>query len=347
MFIRRLLKVLLVASTIAGTLSAGAQTQTLPPELAAKDEAIKAGIQLYYMKGCYGCHGPQAEGVLQKDAPRLAGLSEEYLVRQITHFRDGIRGSDFGDTYGRQMPMAVNSLSDQHVQLIAGFISTLPGRIPAEQGLPGNLEQGERIYKSSCQGCHGAEAEGNPALSTPRLAGQQDVYMARQIQLFKDGFRGVHLRDSFGKQMVAPSSLLTSDQDVIDVSVYVGSLQSVAESQETEDKKDVVVNYYKRLDAGDKNAIYDILDPDVVFHFPDKATYGANGYWGYVSQIGAYVPDFVHVLDGLTISEKNANDVVVEKITVEGHNAVGISLSFPGSARYRVENGKITEAWIQ
>ena len=41
-----------------------------------------------------------------------------------------------------------------------------------------------------CAACHGAQAEGNPVLNAPKLSGQQDWYLQRQLQHFKSGALG-------------------------------------------------------------------------------------------------------------------------------------------------------------
>lgn len=331
------------------SLSSIAEAAEQDPAVAAKDQQIKMGIQLYYMKGCVGCHGGQAEGMLPKDAPRLTGLSEAYLTRQIAHFRDGVRGADFKDVYGRQMPMPANSLPDAQIQILSSFLATLQPRGTAEQqSYPStDLENGKKLFDAKCASCHGANAEGIDALSSPGLAGQQNTYLIRQVKNFQQGIRGAHQADSQGKQMASVAGLLQSEQDIIDVSSYVGSLGTPVHSDfDATDNKQVVLNYYKRLDGGDKQAIFDFLATDVVFHFPGNNAKGAHGYWSFVSQIGAYVPDYKHVLEDVSISEEDASLVKVGSISVVGNTAAGEHKVFPGSAEYRVVDGKITEAWV-
>jgi cytochrome c553 len=42
---------------------------------------------------------------------------------------------------------------------------------------------------SACVGCHGAKGEGNAAANFPRLAGQSQAYLARQLKSYADGSR--------------------------------------------------------------------------------------------------------------------------------------------------------------
>jgi cytochrome c553 len=47
------------------------------------------GEQVYIEKGCVDCHGVDAMGTAS--APRLAGLSAEYIIEQLEDFQDGTR----------------------------------------------------------------------------------------------------------------------------------------------------------------------------------------------------------------------------------------------------------------
>jgi len=107
-----------------------------------------------------------------------------------------------------------------------------------------------------------------------------------------------------------------------------------------------VASFYRRLDGRDKNAIYDILHPDVVIHFPDRQVVGPAGYWAYVSQVALLIPDYERELQGIEVDEQDPSMVQVRNISISGSLANGEKLTLPGSARYRVVEGKIVEAWI-
>ncbi len=42
---------------------------------------------------CAACHGQQGEGNLAMNAPRLAGQEAWYVKRQLSAYRDGLRGT--------------------------------------------------------------------------------------------------------------------------------------------------------------------------------------------------------------------------------------------------------------
>ena len=53
----------------------------------------------------------------------------------------------------------------------------------------GDVEAGKRHF-AACAACHGAAAEGNPALQAPRLNHLRPVYILAQLQSFRGGLRG-------------------------------------------------------------------------------------------------------------------------------------------------------------
>lgn len=89
----------------------------------------------------------------------------------------------------------------------------------------GNAELGKGKY-AVCAGCHGANGEGNTALNAPKLAGQQEWYVSRQIKNFQKGIRGTHPEDTFGIQMKPMAATLATEDDIAQVSAYIASLQA-------------------------------------------------------------------------------------------------------------------------
>jgi cytochrome c oxidase subunit 2 len=75
---------------------------------------------------CSTCHGPNAEGMHEMNAPALAGREEWYLIRQLENFKSGVRGTHADDVYGRQMaPMAQLLADAQAIQDVAAYLSSL------------------------------------------------------------------------------------------------------------------------------------------------------------------------------------------------------------------------------
>ena len=75
---------------------------------------------------CAACHGQKAEGLEQMGGPRLAGLDDWYLQRQIQNFKKGLRGYHPEDVFGRQMsPMAATLADDAAIGNVVAYINTL------------------------------------------------------------------------------------------------------------------------------------------------------------------------------------------------------------------------------
>jgi len=173
---------------------------------------------------CAACHGQQGEGNIAMNAPRLAGQASWYIERQLSAFRDGIRGTAPGDAFGAQMrPMAM-AVGDPTAQAnLIAYIETLPVTA-AEPTISGDAAAGKTAY-AVCAACHGPNAEGNQQMGGPELAGQDDWYLARQIVNFKKGLRGYDPKDTFGMQMKPMAATLATDKAVNDVVAYISSLK--------------------------------------------------------------------------------------------------------------------------
>lgn len=83
---------------------------TVPVQAAISGD-VKRGASLYN-GNCGACHGGQAEGNAALKAPRLQGLAPDYLIRQFSQFKSGVRGSNPEDRLGRQMAMMATTLPD-------------------------------------------------------------------------------------------------------------------------------------------------------------------------------------------------------------------------------------------
>lgn len=182
------------------------------------------GKQLY--SSCISCHGAKAEGNPALQSPALNGQTADYLIRQLQHFKSGLRGSDSRDSAGAQMRAMTAALPDeQAVQAVAEYIASLPLTFPDRQTAPtGDLKNGNNVYQGNCGSCHGGQAEGNPMLKAPRLAGLDAAYMTRQYQHFVSGLRGSDPQDRYGRQMQFMAKNQPSEKDLRDVIAHIYSL---------------------------------------------------------------------------------------------------------------------------
>lgn len=173
---------------------------------------------------CEACHGKTAEGNKQLGAPRLAGQADWYLKRQLGNFKQGLRGADSKDTFGSQMrPMAQTLTDDAAVENVVAYIGTLQATAP-EATVKGDAAAGKTSF-GTCAACHGQNGEGNQALNAPKLAGQHDWYIVRQLQNFKSGLRGADPKDTFGAQMRPMAATLADEAAVNNVAAYIATLK--------------------------------------------------------------------------------------------------------------------------
>ena len=177
-----------------------------------------------HFKVCAACHGENGEGKPALNAPANGGQNEWYVVRQLRNFRSGVRGDDPKDTFGIQMrPMAMGLADDQAVEDVAAYVASLPAPKP-EPTVEGNAEAGKKAY-APCVACHGENGEGSKSLNAPRLSGQYDWYLVRQIKNFQLGIRGSNPKDIYGAQMRPMAQMLPTDESVNDVAVYLLTLE--------------------------------------------------------------------------------------------------------------------------
>lgn len=138
---------------------------------------------------CAGCHGADGNSVVPT-YPKLAGQAPEYIVKQLTDFKEGKT---------RKNPimagMAAPLSHDDMANLAAYFSSntTQPGTAVGDKNM---IALGRKIYRggnaktgvSACMSCHGPSGHGIPP-RFPRVSGQHAAYTEAQLLTFKDGTR--------------------------------------------------------------------------------------------------------------------------------------------------------------
>lgn len=207
------MRILTFASVIVGLALCAAES-------AAQD--VEHGADEY--KLCASCHGFKGQGNQLVNAPALASQEDWYLERQIRHFRDGVRGTSADDVHGHTMALMSRGLeSDEQIADIVAYIGKLPAPDP-QNTIEGDSARGQSHY-AACAACHGAAAEGNPALNAPSLVTTDDWYQVRQLKLFKQGLRGAHANDTYGQQMRPMASVLVDDVAIRDVVAYINTLK--------------------------------------------------------------------------------------------------------------------------
>jgi cytochrome c oxidase subunit 2 len=103
------------------------------------------------------------------------------------------------------------------------WLSGYPTFAQTAAQVAGDAAAGQPLY-AVCSACHGVQAEGNPALNAPKLSGQGDWYLQRQLKNFKNGARGTHDKDVFGKMMAPMAATLGDDAAIDNVVAYIRTL---------------------------------------------------------------------------------------------------------------------------
>ena len=184
------------------------------------------GIEIIAMESdaynlCQSCHGKDLSGNEVLGSPSIAGMEEWYLLRQISNFKDGIRGTHDEDLMGLTMRLSVMNLNDEQKLSLSSKISSMKTK-DLEQTIQGDLVTGEFVFQH-CISCHGEFAEGDATISAPKLTGQNDWYIYRQLINFQKGIRGQHPEDLYGRQMMEMAEMFNEEM-FRDVTAYISQI---------------------------------------------------------------------------------------------------------------------------
>lgn len=203
---RLLLQAALLCSPIAGVQA----ESNFPP-----DAPLSADV-------CMTCHGGYGQGSEVVGGPKLAGMEPWYIKRQLLGFRSGFRGMEKEYIPAFEMRATAADLTDAEIGTVVAELASWPA-VTVTPTLQGDAAAGESLY-GPCAACHGADARGNEALGAPALAGRNDWYLLRQLELFSKGWRGAHADDINGQQMKAMMGTLPDADSWRDVLVYINTL---------------------------------------------------------------------------------------------------------------------------
>lgn len=148
---------------------------------AAAEDALRIAATV-----CAACHGEDGNSVIPM-FPKIAGLQENYIVKQLRDFISGSRKSDV-------MAPVVAALKPGDIAPLAAYFSSRkakPGEYSDKKAagfgkmifLDGNEESGV----PACIGCHQPQGVGH--LIYPRIGGQHAPYVVQQLKNFASGAR--------------------------------------------------------------------------------------------------------------------------------------------------------------
>ncbi len=222
--VRNAFLVLGLAAVTQGVLAAGDATAG----------AAKAAV-------CGACHGADGNSLLGT-FPKLAGLGEKYLLKQMQDIQawDAEQDAAKKAATGREvleMTGLLAGLNDQDLADIAAYYAAqnmqLSGAKPLEVQVNSGLKVdalalGQRTYRAgniatgvpACTGCHTPDGKGNVAAGFPRLSGQHPEYIEKQLRAFRAGDR---TNDGDQMTMRAVAAQL-SDAEIVALANYIAGL---------------------------------------------------------------------------------------------------------------------------
>jgi putative heme-binding domain-containing protein len=173
-----------------------AQTPTARNPFEGETAAIKAGMGLFRAR-CADCHGMDARGVRGPDITQVwaSGRTDEGL---FTTIKNGIPGTE--------MPPQPRLFDHETWQILA-YLRTLAATVRTDPPR-GNAENGEKIYRAHCTGCHMVNGVGGrlgPDLSRIGAARSREVIEMRirgGVEGFLPGYEPVTLTPGTGETVV-------------------------------------------------------------------------------------------------------------------------------------------------
>jgi len=150
--------------------------------VAGNDAAIRAGMGLFRVR-CADCHGMDAKGVRGPDLTQVwaSGRTDAGLFQTL---RNGVAGTE--------MPAVDLRTTDDEVWKILAYLRTLAAPT-APDITSGNAENGERIFRVQCAGCHRVDGRGGrlgPDLSRIGSSRARTVLVRRIRGAVEDSLSG-------------------------------------------------------------------------------------------------------------------------------------------------------------
>jgi cytochrome c553 len=199
---------------IAATLSVSGLAYSSETKAAAKPDLAAGEAKATAV--CAACH--VADGSRGMPAyPILQGQHPEYLVKQLTEFKEGKRKNSI-------MNGMAATLTPEDMRNVAAFYASKKPKNGVAKN-PELVALGEKIYRGgiakksvpACAGCHGPNGAGLPA-QFPRLSGQHADYTKAQLTAFRQGERT-------NAPMMASIAANLSDKEIDALADYIAGLR--------------------------------------------------------------------------------------------------------------------------
>ena len=169
---------------------------------------------------CAECHGLFGDGNRIK-FPRLAGQDPNYIMKQIQDFRQGRRDND-----GGQMQETATEITEEQIPLVAKYFSeqsppwpkrTIDAEVDLDRARTLAIKGADGL--DACLSCHSEAQLGllDKPIVAPRVAGQRDFYIAKQLREYRDGLRS----KNDPERMMTKIARRLSDADILGLAVFL------------------------------------------------------------------------------------------------------------------------------
>ena len=155
--------------------------------LVAFAQAGDAGAGKKLAAPCAACHGKDGNSAAPS-FPKIAGLGEAYLLKQLKDFKSGLRADPV-------MAGQVAALNETQMADLAAYFAGQK-RTVGYAG-KGKVALGEKVYRAgnkatgvpACMACHSMDGSGMSAAGFPALGGQHADYIKAQLVKFQEDKR--------------------------------------------------------------------------------------------------------------------------------------------------------------
>lgn len=177
---------------------------------------------------CAACHNQDGNSLVGT-FPKLAGLGEKYLTKQMLDIQSGSRSVP-------EMTGMLTALSKQDIADVAAYYNGQSRQLSGAQKNDKQLILGEKIFRAgnletavpACTGCHSPAGNGNAPAGYPALGGQHAQYIAKQLRAFRTGAHdaedpAARLNDE--AKIMRGVAAHMNDQEIDAVSNYISGLR--------------------------------------------------------------------------------------------------------------------------
>jgi len=192
--------VVVIVSLTAVLLGAQSEPPAVNP-LAGNADAIQSGMGLFRSR-CADCHGMDARGVRGPDLTQVwaSGRSDGGLFRTL---RRGVPGTE--------MPSVGPRTPDDEIWKILAYLKTIAAPTASDVEV-GNAQNGERVFRAQCAGCHRVDGTGGrlgPDLSRIGVARARGAIVRRvrgATEDFLEGYQPVIITLRQGEREICITS---------------------------------------------------------------------------------------------------------------------------------------------